>query len=144
MSRRDTDGVNPYDTCEKGTGMIYLKLDPLPFHHLSEGGDLRKKEMWKSQLSITDIPSLSTQLFQVHVCYRFEALELEGQGSADAVGPHRRLSRVGQSTTHFKTAFAKKERRIIVVNTPHYERNGGPYMATRPYLQRCTASLEAQ
>ena len=64
----------------------------------------------------------------------FEILHLEGGVSEDAVeGPPRRLSRMRWLTPCLKTAFTKKDKRIIVILKSLLRGMEGPISA-RPYL----------
>ena len=85
-------------------------VDPLPYHHQAEGEDLGDREerkqvsAWHHRQTLSSIP-------WVLLCNRFEALELEGEMSEDAVeGPTKRLPKVRRFIPCLKTASAKKER----------------------------------
>jgi len=64
---------------------------------------------------------------------RFEALKIKGQVREDEVeGPLKNLSRVRKSAPYFKTASAKKERRVIVVGNSLLKGTQGPICRAYP------------
>jgi len=115
-------------------------VDPLPYHHQAEGEDLGDREerkqvsAWHHRQTLSSIP-------WVLLCNRFEALELEGEMSEDAVeGPPRSLSTARQSTPCLKTTSTKKEKRVIFVGDYFLRGMEGPILWPFLPLEKCAAS----
>ncbi|XP_066858120.1 uncharacterized protein [Anser cygnoides] len=124
-----------------------IVVDPLPCCCQAEGVDLGYEEEWKRVPAwrCRQRPSLLASPSQVPVHNRFEALELERPVGEDVFkSPPRRLPRARKSTPCLKTAFTKKERRVIVVGDSLFRGPEGPVCRPDPTCREVCCLPEAQ
>lgn len=112
-----------------------------------EEGHLRDQEDWErvSAWYHGQTPPLPILHPQVPLSNRFAALDIEGKVSGEAreCSP-KRLPRARQSTLHIETAFARKERRVVVVGDSLLRGTEGPICRLDPSRREVCCLPSAQ